>query len=78
MTCPHHSRQRAIDMVVGVTSKNRIMIHGPKADGTYAVEFRTDAGDVLTISIPRTETPIIRHFQERMPHGLFVLDVTAF
>ena len=54
------------------------MIYGPKADGTYAVEFRTGAGDVLTISIPRTETPIMRHFQERMPHGLFVPDVTAF
>jgi hypothetical protein len=47
------------------------MIFGPKADGTYVVEFIT-AGEVLAISIPRTETPIMRHFQERMPRGLFV------
>ena len=56
------------------TSKNRIMIHGPKADGTYVAEFRTAAGEALAISIPRTETAVIRHFQERMPYGLFVPD----
>ena len=60
------------------TSKNRIMIYGPKVDGTYVVELRTAAGDVLAISISRTETPIMRHFQERMPHGLFVPDITVF
>jgi hypothetical protein len=38
------------------TGKNRIMIFGPKDDGTYVVEFRTSEGDVLAISIPRTET----------------------
>jgi hypothetical protein len=52
--------------------KNRIMIFGPKTDDTYVVEFRTSEGDVLAISIPRTETAVIRHFQERMPYGLFV------
>jgi len=26
------------------TGKNRIMIYGPKDDGTYIVEFRTAAG----------------------------------
>jgi hypothetical protein len=26
------------------------MIHGPKDDGTYVVEFRTADGDVLSIS----------------------------
>ena len=57
------------------TGKNRIMIFGPKADGTYVVEFRTAEGEVLAISIPRTETAVIRHFQERMPHGLFMPDV---
>jgi hypothetical protein len=55
--------------------KNRIMIYGPKKDGTYVVEFRTAAGDVLAISIPRSEVHVIRHFQERMPNGLFVPDV---
>jgi hypothetical protein len=59
------------------TGKNRIMIFGPKADGTYVVEFRTAEGEVLAISIPRTETAVIRHFQQRMPYGLFVPDVNA-
>src|SRR6516225_3908930 len=35
--------------------QNRIMIYGPKDDGTYIVEFRTAAGEALAISIPRTE-----------------------
>jgi len=38
------------------------------------VEFRTAQGAVLAISIPRTEAAVIRHFQERMPYGLFVPD----
>jgi hypothetical protein len=58
-----------------MTGKNRIMISGPKDDGTYVVEFRTSEGDVLAISIPRTEAHVVRHFQERMPYGLFVHDV---
>jgi hypothetical protein len=60
-----------------VTGKNRIMIYGPKDDGTYVVEFMTAEGDVLSILIPRTETHVIRHFQERMPYGLFVPDVAV-
>jgi hypothetical protein len=60
-----------------MTGKNRIMIYGPKDDGTYVVEFRTAAGDTLAISIPRTEAAVVRHFQERMPYGLFVPDVDA-
>jgi hypothetical protein len=58
-----------------VSGKNRIMIFGSKTDGTYVVEFRTAAGGALAISIPRTEAGVIRHFQERMPYGLFVPDV---
>ncbi len=27
-----------------MTKHNRIMIHGPKADGTYVVEFKTADG----------------------------------
>jgi hypothetical protein len=57
------------------TGKNRIMIFGPKTDGTYVVEFRTAAGEALAISIPRNEAGVIRHFQERMPYGLFVPDI---
>jgi hypothetical protein len=54
--------------------KNRIMIFGPKRDGTYVVEFRTADGEALAISIPASETRAIRCFQERMPYGLFVPD----
>src|SRR5262249_57574679 len=50
-----------------MTGKNRIMIYGPKGDGTYVIEFRTAAGEALAISIPRGETAVIRHFQESMP-----------
>jgi hypothetical protein len=49
-----------------MTGKNRIMIFGPKDDRTYVVEFMTAEGDVLAISIPRTEAHVIRHFQERI------------
>ena len=51
------------------------MITGPKTDGTYVVEFKTAEGEVLAISIPRTEAAVVRHFQERMPYGLSVPDV---
>jgi hypothetical protein len=60
-----------------MTGKNRIMIFGPKDDGSYVVEFRTADGEVLSISIPRNETAVIRHFQARMPHGLVVPDGAA-
>ena len=55
--------------------RNRIMIYGPKSDGTYVVEFKTAAGEALAISVPRGETRVLKHFQERMPHGMFVPDV---
>jgi hypothetical protein len=63
------------EMAITVTGKNRIMIYGPKDDGTYVVEFKTAEGEALAISIPRTEASVIRHFRERMPYGLFVPDV---
>jgi hypothetical protein len=65
------------EMAITPDGKNRIMIFGPKNDGSYVVEFRTAEGESLAISIPRTETAVIRHFQERMPYGLFVPDVNA-
>ena len=57
-----------------ITKTDRIMIYGPKIDGTYVVEFKTAAGEALAISIPRTGAAVIRHFHERMPYGLFVPD----
>jgi hypothetical protein len=68
------SRRRLEWKEVAMTDKNRIMIYGPKEDGTFVVEFKTSEGHVLAISIPRNEAGVIRHFQERMPYGLFVLD----
>jgi hypothetical protein len=54
---------------------NKITISGPEDDGTYVVEFQTSTGEVPTISIPSSDAAVIRHFQERMPLGLFVPDV---
>jgi hypothetical protein len=33
----------------GDSGKNRIMIYGPKNDGTYIVEFKTAADEALAI-----------------------------
>jgi hypothetical protein len=57
------------------SGKNRIMIYGPKTDGTYIIEFRTANGEALAISVPAGETRVLKYFQERMPYGLFVPDV---
>ena len=57
--------------------KNRIMIFGPKKNGTYVIEFRTADGEALAINVPVGETRVLKHFQERMPYGLFVPDVNA-
>jgi hypothetical protein len=51
---------------------HRIRHYGLFTNGDRIVEFRTAAGEALAISIPRTETTVIEHFQERMPYGLFV------
>jgi len=37
------SRRRMGQKEMAMTGKNRIMIYGPKNDGTYIVEFRTAA-----------------------------------
>ena len=59
----------------GDDQQNRVMIYGPKTDDTYVIEFRTAAGEALAISVPRNETAVLKHFQERMPYELFVPDV---
>jgi hypothetical protein len=40
------------EMAITAIGKNRIMIFGPKTDGTYVVEFRTAAGEALAIEPP--------------------------
>jgi hypothetical protein len=56
-------------MAMTMDGKNRIMIYGPKEDGTYVVEFKTAAGEAMAISIPRTEAAVIRHFQVTFKSG---------
>jgi hypothetical protein len=36
-------------------------MYSPKDDGTYVVEFRTAEGNVLAISILRSEAHVFRH-----------------
>jgi len=55
--------------------RNRITIYGPKPDGTHVVEFQTVDGETLVISVPASETRVLKHFQKRMQYGLFVPDV---
>src|SRR5215831_7574481 len=66
------SRGRMGKQEMAMTGKNRIMVYGPKNDGTYIVEFRTAKGETLAISIPQGETAVLKYFQERMPYGLYV------
>ncbi len=47
------------EIAITAAGKNRIMIYGPKTDGTYAIEFRTAAGEALATSIPRTEAAVV-------------------
>jgi hypothetical protein len=42
---------------VPVIGKERIMIYGPKDDGSYVV---LPNGDMLSISVPRSEAHVIR------------------
>jgi hypothetical protein len=49
--------------------QDRIMIYGPKTDGTYIIEFRMVDGESLAISVPASETRVLKHFQARMPYG---------
>jgi hypothetical protein len=57
------------------SGQDRIMIYGPKTDGTYIVEFRIADGESLAISVPAGETDVLKHFQARMPYGLALPDV---
>jgi len=67
--------KRALAMSVAPeSSRNRIIIYGPKDDETYIVEFRTAASESLAISVPASETRVLKHFQVRMPCGLFAPD----
>jgi hypothetical protein len=53
----------------------RIMIFVPRMTALTSSSSGAAAGEALAISIPETEAAVIRHFQKRMPYGLFVPDV---
>ena len=47
-----------------MAQQDKISILGPRDDGTYVVEFRTAAGDRLSISVPNTKgAAVLKHFQ---------------
>jgi hypothetical protein len=51
--------------------QDRIMIYGPKSDGTYITEFRIADGESLAISVPAGETRVLKHWRRhssRRPH----------
>jgi hypothetical protein len=56
--------------MIAPTRHDKISIYGPRADGTYLVEFKTAKGEALAISIPGSEAAVLKHFQARMPMGL--------
>ena len=49
------------------SGQDRIMIYGPKTDGTYIVEFRDGESG--------WRDHVLKHFQARMPYGLVRPDV---
>jgi hypothetical protein len=48
---------------------DRIMIYGPKSDGTYIIEFKTAAGEALAISVPAGETRVLNISRRGCPMG---------
>jgi hypothetical protein len=55
--------------------KNRIRIYGPKSDGSYWLELRHADGQSFVLSVPASESYVLKHFQRLMPDGLVVPDV---
>jgi hypothetical protein len=45
------------------------MIYGPKPDGTYVVEFKMADGEALAISVPASETRVLKYFRSGCPAG---------
>ena len=55
---------------------NRIMIYGPKEDGTYVVEFKTAEGEALANRAEK-RSHRAQALPARMPYRLVVPDVDA-
>jgi hypothetical protein len=62
-----------------LTDTLRLVRSGRSADRLKSKNPACEAvrREALAISIPRGETGVIRHFQERMPYGLFVPEVPS-
>jgi hypothetical protein len=58
-----------------MAGNNRIMIFGPKSNGTYVVEFRTAGARRWQSRSLQARRRWSGTFQERMPYGLFVPDL---
>jgi hypothetical protein len=54
------------------SGKNRIMIFGPKDDGTYVVEFRRVASEALGDLDPQKRSQCDPPFPGADPYGVFV------
>ena len=53
---------------------NKIEIFGPKSDGSYWLELRQADRQSLVVSVPASETAVLKYFQARMPYGLVLPD----
>jgi len=57
--------------------KNVIRIFGPKSDGSYWLELRQADGQSFVLSVPASESAVLRRFQQLMPYGIIVPDVDS-
>ena len=55
--------------------ENRINLYGPKSDGSYWLELRQADGQSLVLSVPASESAVLKHFQRLAPYGIKVADV---
>ena len=53
---------------------NRIRIYGPKSDRSYWLELRQADGQSFVLSVPASESHVLKRFQRLMPDGLVVPD----
>src|SRR5260370_35088012 len=60
-------QRRKFITLLGIPKHNRMIKRREGRRDTYVVEFRTANGELLAISIPRTEANVIKPFQARMP-----------
>jgi hypothetical protein len=57
------------------TYANQLHTRGQMVEAQRVRKEEAADGEALAISVPQGETRVLKHFQERMPYGLFVPDV---